>query len=213
MKPATMRLPSAKVSGTLTSAAMMGMRKLRRSVSGAERRQASSGAAPISSSRAKKIGPLTRLKYGAFSEILSPITNSEMLGKMVPRNVAAMITTKITFCVRKLVSRESTASSWLSLFSSGRRHTSSARKPSIVRTMKTANMGPTAERAKECTDCTTPLRVRNVPINVSSHVSQINTMFQTLSIPRRSWIMMLWMNAVAVSQGRKDAFSTGSQAQ
>ncbi len=49
-----------------------------RSVSGAERRQASSGAAPISRSSARKIGPLTRLKYGAFSEILSPVTHSEI---------------------------------------------------------------------------------------------------------------------------------------
>ena len=79
--------------------------------------------------------------------------------------------------------------------------------------MKAANIGPTGESANECTDWITPLRVMKVPISVSSQVSQISTMFHTLSIPRRSWIMMLWMKAVAVSQGRKEAFSTGSQAQ
>ncbi len=79
--------------------------------------------------------------------------------------------------------------------------------------MKTANIGPIGESANECTDSITPLRVRKVPNSVSSQVSQISTMFQTFSMPRRSWIMMLWMNAVAVSQGRNEAFSTGSQAQ
>src|SRR4030043_70324 len=42
-----------------------------------------------------------------------------------------MISRKTTFCVRKLVSRESTASSWFSLRSCGRRQISSARKPSM----------------------------------------------------------------------------------
>ena len=79
--------------------------------------------------------------------------------------------------------------------------------------MKAANIGPTGDSANEWTDWITPLRVMKVPISVSSHVSQISTMFQTFSIPRRSWIMMLWMNAVAVSQGRNEAFSTASQAQ
>ena len=37
--------------------------------------------------------------------------------------------------------------------------------------------------------------------------------FQIFSIPRRSWIMIEWMNAVPVSHGMSDAFSTGSQAQ
>ena len=83
----------------------------------------------------------------------------------------------------------------------------------MVSTMKAANKGPTGDSAKECTDWITPLRVMKVPISVSSHVSQISTMFQTFSMPRRSWIMMLWMNAVAVSHGRNEAFSTGSQAQ
>ena len=48
--------------------------------------------------------------------------------------------------------------------------------------MKAANIGPTAESANECTDCTTPERVRKVPISVNSQVRPINTMFQNLTI-------------------------------
>lgn len=59
----------------------------------------------------------------------------------------------------------------------------------------------------------TPERVRKVPMRVNSQVSQMSTRFQILCMPRRSWIIMLWMKAVAVNQGRKEAFSTGSQAQ
>ena len=38
-------------------------------------------------------------------------------------------------------------------------------------------------------------------------------MFQRFSIPRFSWIITEWRNAVIVSQGSRLAFSTGSQAQ
>ena len=44
-------------------------------------------------------------------------------------------------------------------------------------------------------------------------VASTSDAFQTFSIPRFSWIMSEWMNAVPVSQGSSDAFSTGSQAQ
>jgi hypothetical protein len=58
-----------------------------------------------------------------------------------------------------------------------------------------------------------PERVRKVPKIVSQNVMQMRKMFHTFIIPRRSWIMIEWRNAEAVSQGRKAAFSTGSQAQ
>src|SRR5687768_4369727 len=58
-----------------------------------------------------------------------------------------------------------------------------------------------------------PLRVRNVPRIVSANVAVTRLRFQTRSIPRRSSTMAECRNAVAVSQGRNDAFSTGSHAQ
>ncbi len=44
-------------------------------------------------------------------------------------------------------------------------------------------------------------------------VARTSDTFQIFSIPRFSWIMIEWMNAVPVSHGSSDAFSTGSQAQ
>jgi hypothetical protein len=50
-------------------------------------------------------------------------------------------------------------------------------------------------------------RIARVP------VARISDEFQIFSIPRRSWIITECRNAVPVSQGSSDAFSTGSQAQ
>ena len=58
-----------------------------------------------------------------------------------------------------------------------------------------------------------PERTRNVPRIASVPVASTSDAFQTFSIPRRSWIMIEWRNAVPVSHGSSDAFSTGSQAQ
>ena len=44
-------------------------------------------------------------------------------------------------------------------------------------------------------------------------MARISETFQTFSIPRRSWIITECRNAVPVSHGISDAFSTGSQAQ
>ena len=44
-------------------------------------------------------------------------------------------------------------------------------------------------------------------------LARINDAFHTFSIPRFSWIMTEWMNAVMPSHGISAAFSTGSQAQ
>ena len=58
-----------------------------------------------------------------------------------------------------------------------------------------------------------PERVRNVPRIVRQNVAITSERFQTRSIPRRSCTITEWMNAVAVSHGSNDAFSTGSHAQ
>src|ERR1035437_4696105 len=64
-----------------------------------------------------------------------------------------------------------------------------------------------------CTDDTMPDRVRKVPRIVSTNVPTTRLTFHSRSMPRRSCMMAEWRNAVAVSQGMNDAFSTGSQAQ
>ena len=72
---------------------------------------------------------------------------------------------------------------------------------------------PTGPSAKACTEPRIPLRVRKVPKMTREKVRVTRTRFQTFSIRFRSWIMTEWMKAVPVSQGMKEAFSTGSQAQ
>ena len=58
-----------------------------------------------------------------------------------------------------------------------------------------------------------PERTRKVPRIASVPVVRISDAFQIFSIPRRSWIMIECRNAVPVSHGSSEAFSTGSQAQ
>src|SRR5687767_15305551 len=48
---------------------------------------------------------------------------------------------------------------------------------------------PIDDCANECTLAIAPDRVRNVPKIVMKNVRQIRKMFQTLSIPRRSWVI------------------------
>ena len=76
-----------------------------------------------------------------------------------------------------------------------------------------SNHGPIGDCVKLCTDVTTPERVRNVPRIVRQNVASTSDRFQTRSMPRRSWTITEWMNAVPVSHGSSDAFSTGSQPQ
>ena len=78
---------------------------------------------------------------------------------------------------------------------------------------KPSSHGPIADWVNEWTELRTPERVRNVPRIVRQNVAMTSERFQTRSIPRRSCTITEWMNAVAVSHGSSDAFSTGSHAQ
>ena len=52
-----------------------------------------------------------------------------------------------------------------------------------------------------------------MPVSASAKVAMISDTFQIRSMPRFSWTMIECRNAVPVSHGISDAFSTGSQAQ
>lgn len=65
----------------------------------------------------------------------------------------------------------------------------------------------------ECTDATTPERVRNVPRMVSANVAITSTKFHACNMPRLTCTTAEWTNAVATSHGISAAFSTGSHAQ
>src|SRR5690242_20121293 len=75
------------------------------------------------------------------------------------------------------------------------------------------NHPPIDDWAKACTELTTPLRVRNVPRMESMKVEKISHTFHVFSIPRFSCIITECRKAVPVSQGKNEAFSTGSHPQ
>ena len=69
------------------------------------------------------------------------------------------------------------------------------------------------DSAKACTELTMPERVRKVPKMHRKKVLEISTMFHTFIMPFFSCIITECRKAVPVTQGRKEAFSTGSQFQ
>src|SRR5207237_299813 len=75
------------------------------------------------------------------------------------------------------------------------------------------NHVPMLDCANACTELTTPLRVRNVPKIQSRKVQKTSHTFHTFIMPRFSCIITECRNAVPLSQGSSEAFSTGSQPQ
>ena len=72
------------------------------------------------------------------------------------------------------------------------------------------NQAPIELFANEWIELTTPERVRKVPNSDRLKANATSTMFQTRSIPLRSWIITECRKAVATSQGISAAISTGS---
>src|ERR1019366_4109216 len=125
--------------------------------------------------------------------------NSDRIGKNVPHNIVKQTTSKRRLLNRKLDSRETSDSSLCSLFRCDR--------------FPIRNKVPIEDCAKACTELMTPDRVRNVPSIESRKVAKISDMFQTFNMPRFSCIMTECRNAVPVSHGISEAFSTGSHPQ
>src|ERR1700722_12788143 len=92
-----------------------GQAKLRRSASKEVLRQANSGPTPVSNSRNNAIGTLTLLKNGGPTLILLRVNHSESTGKSVPQSTAKQAASSTRLLNRKLDSRETSESSWLSL--------------------------------------------------------------------------------------------------
>src|ERR1700722_15006814 len=70
-----------------------------------------------------------------------------------------------------------------------------------------------SDEANACTELTIPDRVSSVPRIVSMNVEKISHTFHVFIIPRFSCIITECRNAVPVSHGISDAFSTGSHPQ
>src|ERR1700684_865543 len=76
--------------------------------------------------------------------------------------------------------------------------------------MKTPRRG---SLAKACTEVSTPERTMNVPMSDSEKARMARKIVQTFKASRFSMTVAEWSNAVAASQGMREAFSTGSQNQ
>ena len=74
--------------------------------------------------------------------------------------------------------------------------------------MKTPRVGSVA---KACTEVITPERTRNVPSRLSAKALMASNIVQFLNTSRFSVAASEWIRAVPISQGMKEAFSTGSQ--
>src|SRR3954447_21541514 len=172
---------------------------------------ASSGPNGTATSKGTKSGPKVRLKNGAPTEILSPVSASSTSGYSVPTNTVAQAVAKNRLLNTSALSREIGANSPPCL-SSGARQANSARLPPMNTIRITRMNRPRAGSVEKVwTDVNTPDRTRNVPINESEKVSIASRMVQTLSEFRFSITTAECNNAVPASQGISEAFSTGSQ--
>ena len=142
-----------------------------------------------------------------------PVTASEISGKNVPQKTTKAIPTSTRLLSRKTASRESSESSRCSERSASRARDHEPIEPAIISAISTRNGTPSVEAPKAWIESRIPERTRNVPSTARMPVASTSETFQTFSIPRFSWIITECRNAVPVSHGSSDAFSTGSQAQ
>src|SRR2546428_8751107 len=172
-----------------------------------------SGPIPVSPSSARPRGMFTWLKNGGPTVTFVPWTSSERIGKSVPHSTENAMPTNKRLLNRKLASRLTIDSSLASASSSSSRLAYTAKLAVAAAIRKKRKKYPTFDWVNECTLEMTPERVMNVPKIESSHDPMMSARFHFLSIPRFSWIITECREAVIVSHGKSDAFSTGSQSQ
>ncbi len=154
-----------------------------------------------------------RSKYGAPIEICVPCNASTSSGYTVPVSTTSANAANSRLLSRNADSRDTTESMRPGVRNRSPRQASSTSELATMMPRNVSSHGPMSLSLKACTELMTPERVRNVPRIVRLNVARMSDRFQTRSIARRSCTITEWMNAVAVSHGSSDAFSTGSQPQ
>src|SRR3954453_8145650 len=173
-----------------------------------------SGPTPVKNSRMMPMGTIHLLKKGGPTVMRSPSSASDRVGNIVANMMKNAANSSTQLLTVNAASRDSHDSNVARERSSGMRLMTNPKLTTSVITMKMVKIHASfVSWPNACTDCTMPDRVMNVPKMVRKNVVMISDTFQIFIIPRRSWIMIECRNAVAVSQGRKPAFSTGSQPQ
>ena len=168
---------------------------------------------PESSTSISASGTVYWSNQGGPTEASSPVIASEISGKKVPQKITKHIATSTRLLSRNTDSRESSESSRCSERRSEAREATSTIEPTIIVTISARNGTPSVEAPNAWIESRIPERTRNVPRIASTPVASTSETFQIFSIPRRSWIITECRNAVPVSHGISEAFSTGSQAQ
>src|SRR5262249_25239689 len=154
-----------------------------------------------------------RSKYGSPTVICLSCSASTSNGNTVPVSTTSAKPANNKLFIKNAASRETGESIRPGDLSLSPRHAMRATPPNAQMPRKVSSHGPMLDSENACTELMTPERVRNVPRIVRQNVAMTSDRFQTRSIPRRSCTITEWMNAVAVSQGNSDAFSTGSHPQ
>ena len=158
-------------------------------------------------------GSTAALKKGAPTLSLAPKIRSLNSGYIVPVITTAAIEHSRMLLSTSAPSRETGANSPPEV-KAGARSANSSRLPPITRPSRPRMNTPRAgSLAKECTELRMPERTRNVPDRLSENVPIASSTVQTFSASRFSTTIAEWSSAVPVSQGRREAFSTGSQNQ
>src|SRR5271157_6467254 len=206
-------MPPAISATAATTASTVGIRKFRRRLSSDVCRHASSGPTPVRNNRNNPIGTFTRLKNGGPTVTLLPVTHSERTGNSVPHSTAKHATSSTRLLNRKLDSRDTSESSRCSLFSVSRFRTKKNTHVANEIARNHTNQMPMPDCANACTELTTPERVRKVPKIASRNVVKMSHIFHIFIMPRFSCMITECRNAVMVSHGSREAFSTGSHPQ
>src|ERR1700678_1507153 len=109
------RKPKANPTTPARSPIPAGHAKLRFNESNEVLRQASNGPTPVRNRRNRAMGMFTLLKNGGPTLILLCVTHSDRTGNKVPQRTAKHAARRTRLLNRKLDSRDTRESSWLSL--------------------------------------------------------------------------------------------------
>ena len=155
-----------------------------------------------------------RSNHGGPTDALSPVTASEISGKNVPQKIDEASADEHEVVEQEdRLAREQRVEPVLGAQRRRARDTTSAIEPAIITAISDTNGTPSVEAPNAWIESRMPERTRNVPRIASMPVASTSETFQIFSIPRFSWIITECRNAVPVSHGISEAFSTGSQAQ
>ena len=146
----------------------------------------------MKNSNASPIGLAMVSKYGRPTDTCWPRTASERSGKTVPSSTTRAKPANRRLFTRKAPSRDTGASMLPGERRRSPRQAIRAIPTDTTRPKKPTMMGPRVDCENECTDSSTPERVRKVPRMVRLNVATSSERFHTLSRPRRSWVMTEW---------------------